>query len=322
MAGLKEITILEGKTGFLKARLEKVCRLLEILKEISLHPLLSKVLALKGGTAINLFLFDCPRLSIDLDFNFIGADSKDETDKARKEVEAALGNIFRFFRSSAESKSNEGIDQYYVSYETLFKGTDRIKVEVNYLLRLPLKKPSLRPVRSPFSFKFKVRTLAFEELYAAKCVALFDRVTPRDLFDVYLLSSAEAPECDFDTLKKFFLFYSSISRSSFFDFKIESIRKLTEKEIKDQLWPLLSRKARPVRKTCLPAGRSEMLKKATHFLRRLLTLNSSERQFFENFYQGAPDFSLLFDKPTLIQACRMHPMVIWKQQHLKAFRSH
>ncbi len=313
MISLKEITILEGKTGFLKTRLEKVYRLLEILKEISLHPLLSKALALKGGTAINLFLFDCPRLSIDLDFNFIGADSKDETDKVRNEVGAVFGSIFRFFRYSAESKSNEGIDQYYVSYETLFKGTDRIKVEVNYLLRLSLEKPSPRPVRSPFAWKFKVHTLALEELYAAKCVALFDRVTPRDLFDVYLLSSSEAPEYDFDTLKKFFLFYSSISRSSFFDFKIDLIQKLTEKEIKDQLWPLLSKKTRP--------SKSEMLKKATPFLRRLLTLSLREKQFLEGFYRGRPDFSFLFDKPTLVQTCQAHPMVLWKQQHLERLGS-
>lgn len=311
MVSLKEITLLEGKTGFLKTRLEKVYRLLEILKEISLHPLLSKALALKGGTAINLFLFDCPRLSIDLDFNFIGGDSKDEADKARQEVEAALGSIFRFFRYSAESKSSEGIDQYYVSYETFFKGTDRIKVEVNYLLRLPLEKPSPRSVRSPFSLKFKVQTLTLEELYAAKCVALFDRVTPRDLFDVYLLSSAEAPEYDFDTLKNFFLFYASISRSSFSDFKIESIQKLTEKEIKDQLWPLLSKEARP--------AKSEMFKKAAPFLHRLLTLNASERRFFDEFYRGTPDFSLLFDKSTLAQTCQTHPMVLWKRQHLKRF---
>ena len=86
MIGKKEIIILEGKTGFLKTRLEKVYRLLEVLKEISQHPLLSKGLALKGGTAINLFIFDCPRLSIDLDFNFIGASSKEEADKTRKEV--------------------------------------------------------------------------------------------------------------------------------------------------------------------------------------------------------------------------------------------
>lgn len=311
MASLKEITILEGKTGFLKTRLEKVSRLLEILKEISLHPLLSKTLALKGGTAINLFLFDCPRLSIDLDFNFIGADSKDETDKARKEVGAALGSIFRFLRYFAEFKSSEGIDQCYVSYETLFKITDRIKLEVNYLLRLPLAKPSPRSVRSPFSLRFKIQMLSLEELYAAKCVALFDRVTPRDLFDVYLLNSTEAQDYDFDTLKKFFLFYSSISRSSFFDFKIESIQALTEKEIKDQLWPLLSKKTRP--------AQSEMLKKARSFLQRLLKLSSSERRFFEQFYRGAADFSLLFNHPTLVQTCQSHPMVLWKQEHLRKF---
>src|SRR3989338_2939720 len=120
MIGKKEIMILEGKTGFLKTRLEKVYRLLEVLKEISRHPFLSKVLALKGGTAINLFIFDCPRLSIDLDFNFIGASSKEEADKTRNEVASSLETVFRFFRYSAEPKSLEGIDQWFAAYETLF----------------------------------------------------------------------------------------------------------------------------------------------------------------------------------------------------------
>ena len=308
MIGKKEIMILEGKTGFLKTRLEKVCRLLEVLKEISRHPFLSKVLALKGGTAINLFIFDCPRLSIDLDFNFIGASSKEEADKARKEVSSSLETIFRFFRYSAEPKSLEGIDQWFAAYETLFGGTDRIKVEVNYLLRLPLQNTAFYPVRSPFPMELEVRALGFEEIFAAKCVALFDRVTPRDLFDVYLLNNDKAPQCDANTLKKLFLFYASISRSSIFDFKIKAIQELTEKEIKDQLWPLLSKEKRPTK--------TEMFKKTQPLLQKLFDLTSNEKKFFEEYYQGVPDFSLLFDNAELIRMCQEHPMTIWKQAHL------
>ncbi len=308
MIGKKEIMILEGKTGFLKTRLEKVYRLLEVLKEISRHPLLSKVLALKGGTAINLFIFDCPRLSIDLDFNFIGARSKEEADKARKEVASGLETIFRFFRYSAEPKSFEGMDQWFAAYETLFGGTDRIKVEVNYLLRLPLQNTAFYPVRSPFSMKLNVRALGFEEIFAAKCVALFDRVTPRDLFDVYQLNNDKTLQYDAGTLEKLFLFYASVSRSSIFDFKVNAIQELTEKEIKDQLWPLLSKEKRPTK--------TEMFKKVQPFLRGLLNLTANENKFFKDYYQGVPDFSLLFDNPELIRIGQEHPMTIWKQAHL------
>jgi len=64
---------LARKSGFSQDLLEKVIRLAEVAERISAHPLLSRVLALKGGTALNLFGGSPPRLSVDLDFNYVGA---------------------------------------------------------------------------------------------------------------------------------------------------------------------------------------------------------------------------------------------------------
>ena len=58
-------------TGFRPEVLEKVVLLLDLLAAINDHPDLSGKLALKGGTALNLFLFDAPRLSVDIDLNYI-----------------------------------------------------------------------------------------------------------------------------------------------------------------------------------------------------------------------------------------------------------
>jgi len=55
--------------GFVRDTLEKMLRLAEILKFISGAPLLSKAMALKGGTAINLTIFNLPRLSVDIDLD-------------------------------------------------------------------------------------------------------------------------------------------------------------------------------------------------------------------------------------------------------------
>jgi predicted nucleotidyltransferase component of viral defense system len=52
--------------------LEKVARLLSLLEALRRHPRLKGRLALKGGTALNLFCFDVPRLSVDIDLNYIG----------------------------------------------------------------------------------------------------------------------------------------------------------------------------------------------------------------------------------------------------------
>ena len=63
---------LAATSGYHPDVLEKVLRLIELLREIDRHPLLTQVLALKGGTSINLFHLKLPRISVDLDFNYMG----------------------------------------------------------------------------------------------------------------------------------------------------------------------------------------------------------------------------------------------------------
>jgi len=54
-------------TGFQPEPLEKAVRLLGLLDGLRSHPYLKPRIALKGGTALNLFVFDVPRLSVDID---------------------------------------------------------------------------------------------------------------------------------------------------------------------------------------------------------------------------------------------------------------
>ena len=60
-------------TGFRADMVEKVAHLLALMRGMVTHPSLAARWALKGGTALNLFVFDAPRLSIDLDANSTGA---------------------------------------------------------------------------------------------------------------------------------------------------------------------------------------------------------------------------------------------------------
>ena len=57
--------------GFVRDTFEKVCRLVDVLSFMESDALLSDILALKGGTAINLTIFDLPRLSVDIDMDFV-----------------------------------------------------------------------------------------------------------------------------------------------------------------------------------------------------------------------------------------------------------
>jgi hypothetical protein len=90
-----ELLAAAAETRFPAETLEKVARLGELVVEIGRHPLLGRSLALKGGTALNLLADVPPRLSVDLDFNFVGALDRDEMLRQRPEIEASVERISR-----------------------------------------------------------------------------------------------------------------------------------------------------------------------------------------------------------------------------------
>jgi hypothetical protein len=77
-------------TGFLTEVLEKAIRLLDLLDNLRSHPFLRPRIALKGGSALNLFVFDVPRLSVDVDLNYVGAADRKTMLADRPKVEQAI----------------------------------------------------------------------------------------------------------------------------------------------------------------------------------------------------------------------------------------
>ena len=68
-------------------------RLLAVLREIGRHPFLGPRFHLRGGTAINLFLADAPRLSVDADLNYVGAEAREEMRRERPELMRRLREV-------------------------------------------------------------------------------------------------------------------------------------------------------------------------------------------------------------------------------------
>jgi predicted nucleotidyltransferase component of viral defense system len=150
--------------------------------------------ALKGGTAINLFLQDMPRLSVDIDLVF--------TDLEQPERGAALAAIERELGEIAErlermlgvkvrptTSGSEHESKLFIS-----RGPVLLKVEVNHVFRgavYPLVTGSLSAqAKARFSRALSIPMLDPDELYASKLAAALDRQHPRDLFDVMLLLEA------------------------------------------------------------------------------------------------------------------------------------
>jgi predicted nucleotidyltransferase component of viral defense system len=144
--------------------------------------------ALKGGTAINLFVRDMPRLSVDLDLVFPNhVPPRDE----------ALARINQAIRQAAERLKKRGFQTYTPvakAGETKLlvrRGRFEVKIEVNFVMRgtvQPVRRAPLTPAaRDVLMADLDIPVVSLEDMYGGKLVAALDRQHPRDLFDVMQL---------------------------------------------------------------------------------------------------------------------------------------
>jgi predicted nucleotidyltransferase component of viral defense system len=161
--------------------------------------------ALKGGTAINLFVRDLPRLSVDIDLTYLPllprARSLGAIDKAMQRI---AGRVAKAIKGSRVTQGNtEGaVNKLFVR-----DGGVQIKIEVTPVMRGCAYAAELRgvspAVEAAFGFA-EMKVLSFADLYAGKIVAAFDRQHPRDLFDIRDLLANEGID---DRLRAAFIVY-------------------------------------------------------------------------------------------------------------------
>ena len=170
--------------GFVRDTLEKVCRFSDVLKFFGTDELLSSALALKGGTAINLTIFDLPRLSVDIDLDYCRSIDRDDmlsdreliTNKISKYM-AANGYVL-----SSKSKNYHALDSFVYEYTNSGGVKDNLKIEINYMLRCHILPVESRKAKLPWDEEgLSVFSLDPVEILASKTVALLTRTAPRDL---------------------------------------------------------------------------------------------------------------------------------------------
>ena len=164
---------------------KQMALLLSVLPEVAKE----KSLALHGGTAINLFIREMPRLSVDIDLTYIPiedrATSLDNISEALGEIKTRIEKIVPNVRVT--DRRDRGKLQISKS------GVD-IKIEVNLVARGTIGDSVEMPLCSKAQEEFDVfcalRIVPLEQLYGGKICAALDRQHPRDLFDVkYLLEN-------------------------------------------------------------------------------------------------------------------------------------
>lgn len=303
-------------SGFPVESYEKAVLLVEVLDGIRAHPFLGHRLALKGGTALNLFMFDLPRLSVDIDLNYVGATDRAEMLAERPRVEQALGQVFgRVGLDVKRSPPDHAGGKWRLSYGSALGRTATLEVDVNFMLRTPLWAPTPLDSR-PVGGKAASRILVLDahELAAGKLAALVARSASRDLFDAREL--LRRPHLDSARLRLGFTVYGGINREDWRSVTVDRVTT-TPADVDAQLVPMLRSEARPARSEV--GGWTEALILETRALMAaVLPLRERELEFLERL-NGSGEIApeLLTDDPTMKAVIRGHPGLAWKALNVR-----
>ena len=151
--------------------------------------------ALKGGTAINFFVRDMPRLSVDIDLTYLPVNEREAAiEGISKSLLAVSGKIRKMFPDSQVTlqkiRSSNLLKGLIVR-----RGDATIKIEPNLVLRGFIFAPQVRSLSKKaqdiFETAVSMKILSEAELYGGKICAALDRQHPRDLFDVKILLDSE-----------------------------------------------------------------------------------------------------------------------------------
>lgn len=303
--------------GFVRDAFEKMSRLTEVLQFIGAEPELNPLLALKGGTAINLTVFNLPRLSVDIDLDFAENLTKEETAAKRERINELIGRYMtgESYTLKDKSKHTHALDSFVYSYTNAGGNPDNLKIEINYSLRghaLPSVETTAR-TDGTFS-DFTVRTLAPVEIFASKIVALTGRGAARDLYDLNnMIYYGLFGEPDLTLLRKCAVFYLAVAGDAAAQgFSFKKPYSITARTVKTDLLPMI----RNADKFDFVAAKNRV----SEFLSELLTLNDRESAFLQRFSSGYYEPELLFEGDEILRRVGNHPMAMWRIQHIREGR--
>ena len=275
-----------------------------LLTQVAPIVLRNDAFALKGGTAINLFIRDMPRLSVDLDLVL-----PDHT----LSREQALKRIRNELRDSSSRLRKLG---FTINVATAAQGAEtkllarrdniEIKVEVNVVLRGVVGTMTHRPLacraQEVLQAEVDVPVASLEDVYAGKLVAALDRQHPRDLFDVMLLYQHEGIT---PAIRRAFVIYLASHDRPIHEVLSPALRDISL----DYEGAFKGMTSETVEFERLLDTRERLIKD----LRQ--DLDANERRFLTSLVNAAPDWTLL-DVPHAEHL----PALQWKLLNLKKLR--
>ena len=258
------------------------------------------VFALKGGTAINLFVRDLPRLSVDLDLVF--TDHRLERDVALARINEAIRGAAdrlrkRGFQTHAATVADAGETKLFVRRDKL-----EVKVEVNFVLRgtlHPVRPASLTSgAKAALLADMELPVVSLEDLYGGKLVATLDRQHPRDLFDVMQLFRHEGIT---PGIRRSFVAYLACHNRP-----IHEVLSPTLRDISGDYDNFRGMTVEPVELADLLSARARLIAELR------AGLDADERAFLLSVAHNAPDWTLLG-----IEHLAQLPGMRWKLANLE-----
>lgn len=306
------------RSRFRPEPVEKVLRLIEILQRLDRHEATSSAWVLKGGTALNLFHLDAPRLSVTVDINFVGVEAVQALPLARESFERALVSCCERAGCAVKRAPLEHAGgKFRLRFASVLGGTQNLEVDVSYVARVPLLPVERRVISSSiFGEDCEVPCLAFEELAAGKYLALLSRLAARDFYDAASLLSIAPDLPDRPGFRLAFVCQVAASRTDFRD--LETVVRMPDVvEVRQKLIPLL--RIDPDAPRLEPETLADDLhRRLGPSIRRVLKWSKKERAFLDRFLDTAEiEPRLLTEDQALGERIRTQPMLLWKQQHLR-----
>ncbi len=306
-------------SGFRREVLEKVIHLLTLLSGFRSHPFLKDRVALKGGTALNLFIFDLPRLSVDIDLNYIGAADRETMLAERPKVEDAVRAVC----------SREGFDinripgehaggKWSLRYASALGQGGNLEVDLNFMFRVPLWPVAYLDSRPIGTFDAKnIPVIDTHELAAGKLAALFARTASRDLFDAHQLLTRT--DLNKERLRIAFIVYGAGSRTDWRTLSVDSLQ-FDETELANRLLPMLRKNdlediGHPVE------WAARLIGECKQSLRVVLPLSENEREFLNmilDYGEIAPE--LLTADAELAERIRLQTLLEWKAVNVRKYK--
>jgi len=313
---LEQLTAEADATQLRADMLEKAVQLLAVLKAVCTHPHLEGRLVLKGGTALNLFVLNVPRLSVDIDLNYVGAVGRKAMLEERPRIEAAIQAVLRRegFTVRRMPKEHAG-GKWSFRYASAFGSSGRLELDLNFMHRVslwPVVRMDSQPLGSWRATEIPVVDL--HELAAGKLAALLSRCKARDLFDTRLILSMG--DLDPKRLRIAFVVYGAMNRKDWRTISPDDV-EVDMADLAHNLMPLLHIGAVPESGKAAVLGEA-LVSDCRRGLFAVLPFTDAELAFLDLLLDaGEIDASLLTTDTFLQGRIEAQPLLEWKALNVR-----